>query len=106
MKKIYILLTLIFGVCLISCGSKPVAEKEEATAPVVEKEAAQPEANEPAPIDDDDVELINEEVSMIDEDEEEYLRSTKDLSAEEVVTKDEFTEDKAEILRIIKNFKK
>ncbi|MCR4948184.1 MAG: hypothetical protein K6A15_03410 [Treponema sp.] len=105
MKKIYILLTLIFGVFLISCGSKPVAEKEEATAPVVEKETAQPEANEPAPI-DDDVELINEEVSMIDEDEEEYLRSTKDLSAEEVVTKDEFTEDKAEILRIIKELQK
>ena len=41
-----------------------------------------------------------------EEDEEEYLRSTQALSAEELVTKEEFAEDKAEILRIIKDLQK
>lgn len=111
MRKIYILLTLIFGVCLISCGSKPEPVQEEPAAPEVIEEIPEPE--EPAPVieepaadDDDGVELINEDVSLVDEDEEEYLRSTKDLSEEELVTKDEFAEDKAEILRIIKELQK
>ena len=95
MKKFYVLFTIILGVCLISCGSAPKAQEEEPVAPVVE--VTEPE---------DDVELINEEVSLVDEDEEEYLRSTQDLSADELVTKDEFTEDKAEILRIIKELQK
>ena len=111
MRKIYILLTLIFGVCLISCGSKPEPEKEEPSAPEVideipeQEPAVIEEVSEPAS-DEDVVELINEDVSLVDEDEEEYLRSTKDLSEEELVTKDEFAEDKAEILRIIKELQK
>ena len=111
MRKIYILLTLIFGVCLISCGSKPEPVQEEPAAPEVIEEIPEPEEpapliEEPAADDEDGVELINEDVSLVDEDEEEYLRSTKDLSEEELVTKDEFAEDKAEILRIIKELQK
>ncbi len=108
MKKIYVLFTIVLGVCLISCGSAPVAENEEPAAPVVEEtkpvEAPVEEAVEVIE-DDDEVELINEEVKQ-EEDEEEYLRSTQALSAEELVTKDEFAEDKAEILRIIKELQK
>ena len=106
MKKIYVLFTIILGVCLISCGSTPVAEKEEPAAPVVEetKPAEEPVEEVDA---DDEVELINEEVEQEeDEAEAEYLRSTQALSAEELVTKDEFAEDKAEILRIIKELQK
>ena len=116
MRKICILLTLIFGVCLISCGSKPEPEKEEPSAPEVSIEIPEPEPEAPViaevsepedPVSDEDgVELINEDVSLVDEEEEEYIRSTKDLSEEELVTKDEFTEDKAEILRIIKELQK
>ena len=95
MKKIYILFALILGVCLVSCGSTPVEEKAKPEAPV-EKETKTSV---------DEVELINEEVKA-EEDEEEYLRSTQALSAEELVTKDEFSEDKAEILRIIKELQK
>ena len=108
MKKIYVLFTIVLGVCLISCGSAPVAVIDEPEAPVVEEtkpvEAPVEEAVEVIE-DDDEVELINEEVKQ-EEDEEEYLRSTQALSAEELVTKDEFAEDKAEILRIIKELQK
>ena len=105
MKKIYILLLLVFIVSLISCGSQPKAEEPEAEAPVVVEEVPVVE-DVVEEIEDDDVELINEEVSMPEEDDEEYLRSTQALSAEELVTKDEFAEDKAEILRIIKELQK
>ena len=108
MKKIFILISLILGVCLISCGSAPVAEEEKPEAPETE---VQKPAEEVQEIDDvvdveDEVELINEEVPAEEADEEEYLRSTQALSAEELVTKDEFAEDKAEILRIIKELQK
>ena len=103
MKKIYVLFTIILGVCLISCGSAPAAEEKKPEAPVVE-ETAVDEVEDVVDV-DDEVELINEEVPA-EADDEEYLRSTKALSAEELVTKDEFAEDKAEILRIIKEHQK
>ena len=103
MKKIYVLFTIILGVCLISCGSAPAAEEKKPEAPVVE-ETAVDEVEDVVDV-DDEVELINEEVPT-EADDEEYLRSTKALSAEELVTKDEFAEDKAEILRIIKELQK
>ena len=111
MKKIYVLFTIIFGVCLISCGSAPKEEEVTPEAPVVEETVSEEVIEEPQEEDEvidieDDVELINEEVNIVDEDEEEYLRSTKDLSEEELVTKDEFAEDKAEILRIIQELQK
>jgi hypothetical protein len=108
MKKIYVLFTIILGVCFISCGSAPKEEEVTPEAPVIEETPSPQLIEEPEEIltDEDEVELIEEEVSIVDEDEEEYLRSTKDLSEEELVTKDEFAEDKAEILRIIKELQK
>lgn len=102
MKKIYILFALILGVCLVSCGSAPVEEKEKPEAPVEKETKTSVDEAEDV---EDEVELINEEVKA-EEDEEEYLRSTQALSAEELVTKDEFAEDKAEILRIIEELQK
>ena len=111
MKKIYVLFTILLGVCLISCGSAPKEEEVTPEAPVVEETVSEEVIEEPQEEDEvldveDEVELIDEEVSLVDEEEEEYLRSTKDLSEEELVTKDEFAEDKAEILRIIKELQK
>ena len=105
MKKIYVLLSLLFFVSLISCGSQPKAEEPKPEAPVVKDSEPVVEVDEVIEV-DDDVELINEEVSLPEEDDDEYLRSTQALSAEELVTKDEFAEDKAEILRIIKELQK
>jgi len=102
MKKIYVLFALIFGICLVSCGSAPVEDDVKPEAPVVEETKTTSDEIEDV---EDDVELINEDVKP-EEDEEEYLRSTQALSAEELVTKDEFAEDKAEILRIIKELQK
>ncbi len=102
MKKIYVLFALILGVYLISCGSTPVETAAVPEAPAVNNEESVPDEIEDV---EDDVELINEDVKP-EEDEEEYLRSTQALSAEELVTKDEFAEDKAEILRIIKELQK
>ncbi|MCR5612511.1 hypothetical protein [Treponema sp.] len=103
MKKIYVLFTIILGVCLISCSSAPAAEEKKPEAPVVEETSVE-EVEDVVDV-EDEVELINEEVQA-EADDEEYLRSTKALSAEELVTKDEFAEDKAEILRIIKELQK
>jgi hypothetical protein len=102
MKKIYVLFALILGVYLISCGSTPVETAAVPVAPAVNNEESVPDEIEDV---EDDVELINEDVKP-EEDEEEYLRSTQALSAEELVTKDEFAEDKAEILKIIKELQK
>ena len=102
MKKTLFLLTIITAFSFISCGSAPETVEEKPAAPAVtEKETANPE-----PVVDDEVELINEDVSVTETDDAEYLRSTQALSAEELVTKDEFAEDKAEILRIIKELQK
>jgi hypothetical protein len=105
MKKIYVLFLLILGVCLISCGSQPKAEEKKPESPYVEEVETVEAVDEVVEADEDeDVELLNEDVDLVDDDE--YIRSTQDLSAEELVTKDEFTEDKAEILRIIKELQK
>ena len=107
MKKIYVLFTVVLGVFLISCGSTPAAEPAQPESPKVEETKIVEEVQEIEEVQDvdDEVELINEEVKQEDDDEE-YLRSTQALSAEELVTKDEFAEDKAEILRIIKELQK
>lgn len=101
MKKTIFLLTIFSAICLISCGSEPKPEEQEPAAPVEEKK----ESPKQEPI-EDEVELINEDVSPVETDDAEYIRSTQALSAEELVTKDEFAEDKAEILRIIKELQK
>ncbi|MCR5187697.1 MAG: hypothetical protein K6C97_02085 [Treponema sp.] len=101
MKKTIFLLTIFSAICLISCESEPKPEEPKPAAPVEEKK----ESPEQEPI-EDEVELINEDVSPVETDDAEYIRSTQALSAEELVTKDEFAEDKAEILRIIKELQK
>ena len=105
MKKIYVLLLIVLGLCFISCGSTPQAEEPSPEAPVEEVEVVE-EVPETVSEPDDDVELVNEDIAVNGADEEEYQRSIQALSAEEHVTKDEFAEDKAEILRIIKELQK
>ncbi len=97
MKRIILFTILSLCIFVISCGSKPAVEETQKEAP----------AQEPAQIhsDEDEVEDVFDEPVALEEDDEEYLRSTNNL-VEEVVTKDEFAEDKAEILRIISEMKK
>lgn len=105
MKNIYVLLLIVLGLCFISCGSTPQAEEPAPEAPVEEVEVVE-EVPETVSEPDDDVELVNEDIAVNGADEEEYQRSIQALSAEETVTMDEFAEDKAEILRIIKELQK
>ena len=90
---------------MISCGSQPKAEEKKPEAPVVEETQSVETVDDVTDV-DEDVELINEDVKAADTDEDEYNRSTQALSAEELVTMEEFAEDKAEILRIIKELQK
>lgn len=78
-----------------SCASNQTEEKP--SKPAVKVQTTEVEDVE----DSDDVVLLDD-----DEDDEEYLRSTNGLSSEETVTKKEFEEDKAEILRIIAELEK
>lgn len=107
MKKIiYVELLLLIGVCFISCGSTPVSENPQAEAPSVQISDVEEVEDVEDVIDVDDVIDIEEVVNIVDdeEDDEEYLRSTIDL-VEETVTKEEFSEDKAQILKIIDQLK-
>ena len=91
---------------MFSCGSAPKKETEEIQPPV-QSEETQNSVNVDETIDysdDDSVELINEIVEIeeiLDEDDEEYIRSTNELKNDELVTKEEFIDDKTEILHII-----
>ena len=102
MKKTLFILTI--GICafFISCGSTPKTEKTDSEIPQTSDVTTIDDITD----EDDGVELINEEVSIQDDDDDEYQRSTQALSGKEMVTKNEFTEDKAEILRIIKELQK
>ena len=95
MKKIiYILLLSLIGISLLSCGSTP---KNESNTQDTDIEKIDDEI-----INDDEVEDVIEDVIDVSEpDDEEYIRSTNNLSGDEVVTKAEFADDKSEILRII-----
>ena len=96
MKRI-ILFSMITSLFFISCGSKPVSEETQKEAPVQETQEVVS--------DEDEVEDVFDQPVALEADDEEYLRSTNNL-VEEVVTKDEFAEDKAEILRIISEMQK
>ena len=96
--KFLFLLTLPISFLLFSCGSTPKVEEKEIQAP---EEVIVQEDPEEIIDNSDDVILIDEVV--VDETEEEYLRSINNLQAEEVVTKSEFEEDKAAILAIIED---
>ena len=67
--------------CFFSCASKPKSEEIQTK---------------------EEVEETTENVIL---DEEEYLRSTHDLSSEDLVSIKEFSDDKAEILKIIDELK-
>ena len=114
MNKIFRFVFLILVVFfVISCGSTPksdsVAEVEnekndEFTIPEDETEEVEVLEEEIQYLDEDEVMDVEDEVfdlNVPDEEEEEYIRSTNNLSSDEVVSKEEFTDDKAEILRII-----
>ena len=106
MKNILISLIMLFCFVLFSCGSANKKETEEIQPPV-QSEETQNSVNVDETIDysdDDSVELINEIVEIeeiLDEDDEEYIRSTNELKNDELVTKEEFIDDKTEILHII-----
>ena len=106
MKNILISLVMLFCFVLFSCGSAPKKETEEIQPPV-QSEETQNSVTVDETIDysdDDSVELINEIVEIeeiLDEDDEEYIRSTNELKNDELVTKEEFIDDKTEILHII-----
>ena len=105
MKNITIILFILFCSVLFSCGSAPKKETEENQPPVQTEDTQEIIIEEESDYDDDDsVELINEVVvieDVLDEEDEEYIRSTNGLKNDEIVTKEEFIDDKAEILHII-----
>ncbi len=91
---------IILGISLISCGTTPANEKKsKPEAPNIKTTAEQKKSQNF----DDEVELVNDEVGT---DDEEYKRSTKELSMQDTVTKKEFNEDKTEVLRIIGKLQK
>ncbi len=100
---IYLTFICILGLIFISCGSVPKNEttvEDEDVVEVVEEAVVE----EPQNFDDEVVDVDEEVIDVISEaelEDEEYIRSTNNLSSEETVTKEEFTDDKAEILRII-----
>jgi len=79
----------LIGITFFSCGSTPKPESEPTEVEVE---------------DFDEVMDVEDEVINVDQDEpddEEYIRSTNNLSSDELVTKKEFADDKAKILKII-----
>lgn len=100
---IYLTFICILGLIFISCGSVPKNEttvENEDAVEVVEETVVE----EPQNFDDEVVDVDEEVIDVKSEaelEDEEYIRSTNNLSSEETVTKEEFADDKAEILRII-----
>lgn len=100
---IYLTFICILGLIFISCGSVPKNEttiEDEDAVEVVEETVVE----EPQNFDDEVVDVDEEVIDVKSEaelEDEEYIRSTNNLSSEETVTKEEFADDKAEILRII-----
>ena len=87
MKRIiFCLITILSVFAIASCGTTTGVKQEKKSASV-----SQPQQ------DFDEVE---------DVDDEEYLRSTNELTDAEKVSKEEFEEDKAEVLRIISELSK
>ncbi|MBR1639689.1 MAG: hypothetical protein IJ688_09930 [Treponema sp.] len=93
---------LIISLAFISCGSVPKENDETSDSETIEQE----EETQIISDEDEVVDVSEEPVSLVETDEEEYLRSTTNLSGEDSVTKDEFAEDKAKILEIIAEMQK
>lgn len=90
MKTFKFILILFTSFIFISCN----------TTPKVENNVQAPESEDDVVEIVEDVVELNEIAKTEDEDDEEYLRSTNDL-VDETVSKEEFSEDKAQILKII-----
>lgn len=85
MKKIFLLISFTVCIFLISCGSTKIEDdittEDEIQSPIYDE--------------DDEIEDVFTEYT------EEYIRSTKDISSSDIVSVEEFENDKAEILEII-----
>lgn len=92
-------ITLPICFFITSCGSTPKVEDNKTNTHA--KELVKEEPFEDVIENSDEVILIDE--ILIDETEEEYLRSINNLQEEEIVSKSEFEEDKAAILAIIED---
>lgn len=112
-RRIIIYLATLFVFLISSCATKKVNVEEEVEAQAPEQiEETEPveveeieeveEAEEELYIEDDEVEYVEE----VDLEEEEYLRSINNLNEEELVTKAQFSDDKAAILKIIEELSK
>ena len=92
---IAVLFTIIFS----SCATKPEEPQQEQEAPeVVETSVEEEPVAEEVTNDDDNVIVIEDEGDGSDD---EYLRSIANLDETQAVTKQEFNDDKNEILQII-----
>lgn len=113
MRKELLILCLFFSFIVYSCKSNDViiSTDQNPEAPDTITDISEDISYEDSGYsEEDEIEVINEEVEpelifidddeIIDEFEQEYIRSTEDL-IEEKVSIQEFSDDKAEILRII-----
>ncbi|MCR4734641.1 MAG: hypothetical protein K5829_06545 [Treponema sp.] len=107
MKRFYIFFTFFtILLTLFSCKSQPIAESSNEEAPETAVSEDEEIINDVIISDEDEVvDVSDEPVELNNADDEEYLRSTNNMGTE-TVTKDEFAEDKAEILRIISEMEK
>ena len=90
MKFFAKLLVTSFIFILLSCGSTPKVEEQKVKEPEVTTEYEQPT---------EEVMVVDEVI--VEESDEEYLRSINNIETEEVVSKSEFEFDKAAILQKI-----
>ncbi len=105
MKRIlFFILISVSLLTFYSCASNSTEEKPQVEASDDITDVDEVVDTEVSSVDDDVVFL--DDVQEVPDNEDEYLRSTNELSAEESVSKQEFEEDKAEILRIIAELEK
>lgn len=105
MKRIlFFILISVSLLTFYSCASNSSEEKPQVETSDDITDVDEVVDTEVSSVDDDVVFL--DDVQEVPDNEDEYLRSTNELSAEESVSKQEFEEDKAEILRIIAELEK
>lgn len=97
--KFLVLVSFVLSLFLVSCGSTPKAETPVDIDDEVEFIDEVEEIEDTIILFDDEVEEIDEVISLDEDDE--YIRSTTELTSEELVTKEEFLDDKAKILELI-----
>ena len=94
----FIISALFLSIFFSACATKKEEPKPEVQAPKVEEPALVEEPVVEEVTDEDNVIVIEEEGDGSDD---EYLRSIANLDVAEAVSKQEFTDDKNEILQII-----